>query len=121
MNSNSSISHSLFLSVSSVHGLCVFGVYGRGVQHCVPYDLCFRPSHQGLAVQQPATSRALKNLLSKICRDSVWIQETNAVAHRFSCINSRAGTNTPSNEYDTYREYRVANMIRIANTIFLRG
>ena len=33
----------------------------------------------------------------------------------------RAGTNTPSDEYDTYREYRVANTIRIANTLFLRG
>ena len=30
----------------------------------------------------------------------------------------RAGTNTPSDEYDTYREYRVANTIRIANTLF---
>ena len=36
-------------------------------------------------------------------------------------VNSRAGTNTPSDEYDTYREYRVANTIRIANTLFLRG
>ena len=33
----------------------------------------------------------------------------------------RVGTNTPSDEYDTYREYRVANTIRIANTLFLRG
>ena len=24
-------------------------------------------------------------------------------------VNSRAGTNTPSDEYDSYREYRVAN------------
>ena len=24
-------------------------------------------------------------------------------------VSSRAGTNTPSDEYDTYREYRVAN------------
>ena len=36
-------------------------------------------------------------------------------------IKTRAGTNTPSDEYDTYREYRVANTIRIANTVFLRG
>ena len=36
-------------------------------------------------------------------------------------VLSRAGTNTPSDEYDTYREYRVANTIRIANTLFLRG
>ena len=35
--------------------------------------------------------------------------------------DTRAGTNTPSDEYDTYREYRVANTIRIANTLFLRG
>ena len=34
---------------------------------------------------------------------------------------TRAGTNTPSDEYDTYREYRVANTIRITNTLFLRG
>ena len=25
------------------------------------------------------------------------------------CIDIRAGTNTPSDEYDSYREYRVAN------------
>ena len=25
------------------------------------------------------------------------------------CVGSRAGTNTPSDEYDSYREYRVAN------------
>ena len=24
-------------------------------------------------------------------------------------VNTRAGTNTPSDEYDSYREYRVAN------------
>ena len=36
-------------------------------------------------------------------------------------ISTRAGTNTPSDEYDTYREYRVANTIRIANTLFLKG
>ena len=38
-----------------------------------------------------------------------------------SCVCIRAGTNTPSDEYDTYREYRVANTIRIANILFLRG
>ena len=47
------------------------------------------------------------------------------VTHNFlynhPSIISRAGTNTPSDEYDTYREYRVANTIRIANTLFLRG
>ena len=31
-------------------------------------------------------------------------------------IYIRAGTNTPSDEYDSYREYSVANTIRIANT-----
>ena len=36
-------------------------------------------------------------------------------------VYARAGTNTPSDEYDTYREYMVANTIRIANTLFLRG
>ena len=36
-------------------------------------------------------------------------------------FRTRAGTNTPSDEYDTYREYRVANTICIANTLFLRG
>ena len=36
-------------------------------------------------------------------------------------MDTRAGTNTPSDEYDTYGEYRVANTIRIANTLFLRG
>ena len=32
-----------------------------------------------------------------------------AVASAYVCVYSRAGTNTPSDEYDTYREYRVAN------------
>ena len=41
--------------------------------------------------------------------------------HIMKSIIGRAGTNTPSDEYDTYREYRVANTIRIANTLFLRG
>ena len=39
-------------------------------------------------------------------------------------MDSRAGTNTPSDEYDTYREYRVANTnmySRIQCTLFLRG
>ena len=27
----------------------------------------------------------------------------------FTVVNGRAGTNTPSDEYDSYREYRVAN------------
>ena len=36
-------------------------------------------------------------------------------------FKDRAGTNTPRDEYDTYREYRVANTIRIANPLFLRG
>ena len=37
------------------------------------------------------------------------------------CVHARAGTNTPSDEYDTYREYRVANTIHIANKLSLRG
>ena len=36
-------------------------------------------------------------------------------------VFSRAGTNAPSDEYDMYLQYRVANTIRIANTLFLRG
>ena len=31
---------------------------------------------------------------------------------------SRAGTNTPSDEYDTYREYRVANTNMYSRTHF---
>ena len=30
---------------------------------------------------------------------------------------TRAGTNTPSDEYDSYREYRVANTNIFANTV----
>ena len=29
--------------------------------------------------------------------------------HNSTCIRTRAGTNTPSDKYDSYREYRVAN------------
>ena len=43
------------------------------------------------------------------------------VALILGLLTIRAGTNTPSDEYDTYREYRVANTIRIATTLFLRG
>ena len=33
-------------------------------------------------------------------------------------VGTRAGTNTPSDEYDSYREYRVANTNNVfANTV----
>ena len=31
------------------------------------------------------------------------------IVMRSVCVTDRAGTNTPSDEYDTYRKYRVAN------------
>ena len=38
------------------------------------------------------------------------------------CINCRAGTNTPSDEYNSYREYRVANTNMYSRIhFFLRG
>ena len=36
----------------------------------------------------------------------------------YEMILNRAGTNTPSDEYDSYREYRVANTNVFANTLF---
>ena len=37
-------------------------------------------------------------------------------------LDSRAGTNTPSDEYDSYREYRVANTNMYSRIhFFLRG
>ena len=42
--------------------------------------------------------------------------------NRFRIIYSRAGTNTPSDEYDSYREYRVANTNMYSRIhFFLRG
>ena len=39
-----------------------------------------------------------------------------------TCIYIRAGTNTPSDEYDSYREYRVANTNMYSRIhFFLRG
>ena len=56
-------------------------------------------------------SEANNNALSKL--SYIAINTINQI-----CVIVRAGTNTPSDEYDTYREYRVANTIRIANTLF---
>ena len=68
MNSYNSISHSLFLSVSSVHGLCILGVHGRGVQHRIPRDLCMRPSNQCLDIRQSSTrrSRTIENRITEV-------------------------------------------------------
>ena len=45
------------------------------------------------------------------------------IAHHFiNMVNTRAGTNTPSDEYDSYREYRVANTNMYSRIhFFLRG
>ena len=42
---------------------------------------------------------------------------------REGTVEIRAGMNTPSDEYDSYREYRVANLYEyvFANILFLRG
>ena len=41
---------------------------------------------------------------------------------RAGVVNIRAGTNTPSDEYDSYREYRVANTNMYSRIhCFLRG
>ena len=40
------------------------------------------------------------------------------MGHTSSSVSSRAGTNTPSDEYDSYRKYRVANTKYVfANTV----
>lgn len=67
MHRDTSISHRLFFSVCSVHNVCVFGVYGRAVQHRIPCDLYVRHSIRCLAIQRQVHDRTNQNVISKIC------------------------------------------------------
>ena len=58
----------------------------------------------------------------RIERSRPWLLKLTPLGGAFASVIIRAGTNTPSDEYDSYREYRVANTNMYSRIhFFLRG